>query len=221
MWGRAWLHPWPWRRPRSPSPRRVPPCEGIGGQHRLGGLFACSVLSAARGNHRGDCRLYLGQGERDADEAVWQMRISLCRAPTSCAANWHRRSAATTPAAPVAALALPDVRTTPAARPAVADRWALLTRTGAAAARLAVKTAAAAIGLPSSLPMKARSATPSALIPTAPRLRRTPPGRLPTSPTPFGDRPPDHGHIPAIGNPSTPSGRARGWRTGSPGLLHL
>jgi len=43
--------------------------EGIGGQHRLGGLFACSVLSAARGNHRGDCRLYLGQGERDADEA--------------------------------------------------------------------------------------------------------------------------------------------------------
>ena len=49
-------------------------------------------------------------------------------------------------APPVAALALPLESTTAAARPDVAARWARLTCTGAAAARLAVNTPAAGTG---------------------------------------------------------------------------
>ena len=70
-------------------------------------------------------------------------------APIPRATAAHRRSAASRPGSPVAALALPDVRITPAALPPVAARWARLTWTGAAAARLDVKTPAAGTARPS------------------------------------------------------------------------
>ena len=48
---------------------------------------------------------------------VWQIRISSAVAPMSPATAVHSRSAASRPGTPVAALALPDVRITPAALP--------------------------------------------------------------------------------------------------------
>ncbi len=88
---------------------------------------------------------------------VWQTRTSSARQPRSPATATQRRSAAAWPAAPVAALALPDVRMTPAARPPVAARWARLTWTGAAAARLLVNTPAAGPGSPSAVATTATS----------------------------------------------------------------
>ncbi len=49
---------------------------------------------------------------------VWQIRISSAVAPMSPATAVHSRSAASRPGIPVAALALPDVRITPAGLPA-------------------------------------------------------------------------------------------------------
>ena len=80
---------------------------------------------------------------------VWHDEDLFGRQPRSPATATQSRSAAAWPGAPVAALALPDVRMTPAARPPVAARWARLTWTGAAAARLLVNTPAAGTARPS------------------------------------------------------------------------
>ena len=88
---------------------------------------------------------------------VWQIRISSAVAPMSPATAVHSRSAASRPGTPVATLALPDVRITPAALPPVAARWARLTCTGAAAARLVVKTPAAGTARPSAVATTATS----------------------------------------------------------------
>ncbi len=96
---------------------------------------------------------------------VWHTRISSAVAPMSPATAVHRRSAAARPGAPVAALALPEVRITPAALPPVAARWARLTWTGAAAARLAVKTPAAGTARPSAVATTATSWALPALMP--------------------------------------------------------
>ena len=63
---------------------------------------------------------------------VWQTRTSSAAA-TEVAGHGEAEALrrGVRPAAPVAALALPDVRMTPAARPPVAARWARLTWTGA------------------------------------------------------------------------------------------
>ena len=96
---------------------------------------------------------------------VWQIRISSAVAPMSPATAVHSRSAASRPGTPVAALALPDVRITPAALPPVAARWARLTWTGAAAARLDVKTPAAGTARPSAVATTATSWALAALMP--------------------------------------------------------
>ena len=108
---------------------------------------------------------------------VWQTRTSSGRAPTPRATAAHRRVAASRPGSPVAALALPEVRITPAARPAVDRRWARLTWTGAAAARLEVNTPAAGTARPSSVATTATSGTPPALIPADPPAATNPVGR--------------------------------------------
>ena len=56
---------------------------------------------------------------------------------------------------------------TPAARPPVAARWALLAWTGAAAARFAVKTPAAGKARPSAVATTASSCTYADLVPAA------------------------------------------------------
>ena len=96
---------------------------------------------------------------------VWQIRISSAVQPMSPATATQSRSTAARPPAPVAALALPDVRITPAARPPVAARWARLTWTGAAAARLVVNTPAAGTARPSDVATTATSGTSAALMP--------------------------------------------------------
>src|SRR3954452_6862114 len=88
------------------------------------------------------------------------------------------RSASSRPGSPVAALALPLLSTTADARPPLASRCRLLTCTGAAVARLAVKTAAAGTGWPSAVATTARSGTPSALIPQCTPPATNPPGAV-------------------------------------------
>src|SRR5439155_892432 len=68
---------------------------------------------------------------------VEQTRTSSARQPSCAATRAHVRSASARPASPVAALALPLLRTTAVARAAVAARCARDTWTGAAVARLA------------------------------------------------------------------------------------
>src|ERR1700722_14042949 len=109
---------------------------------------------------------------------VWQTRISSGEAPTPSAVSVQSRRAASRPGCPVAALALPDVRMTPAARPVVVARWPRLTWTGAAAARLAVNTPAAGTARPSSVATTATSGTPPALIPADPPAATKPSGAV-------------------------------------------
>ena len=108
-------------------------------------------------------------------------------APTAAARPARIARWSASPAAPVAAFALPDVETTPVAQPqrpspsgAVVARFARLRRTGAAAIVFGVKTAAAAAGIrpsgPRSVVMTARSGRPDALIPTVAPPARNPRG---------------------------------------------
>ncbi len=108
---------------------------------------------------------------------VWHTRTSSAVAPRSPATAMHRRSAAARPATPVAALALPEVRTMPAARPPVAARWARLTCTGAAAAWLSVNTPAAGTARPSAVATTATSGTAPALMPAEPPMATNPRAR--------------------------------------------
>ena len=78
------------------------------------------------------------------------------------------------PAAPVAALAHPLLRTTAAARPPVRVRWALVVTTGAAVILFWVNTAAAATGWPSAVATRLRSRSPDGLMPHATPLAREP-----------------------------------------------
>ena len=121
---------------------------------------------------------------------VWQTRISCRCASIPLATAPQRRDAASRPGSPVAALALPEVRITPADRPPVASRWARLICTGAAAAKLPVKTPGggdrpAVIGCHHRHIGYARSLDPG----------RTPGGHEPLG---CGDA---HGYNPASGNP--------------------
>ena len=73
---------------------------------------------------------------------VEQTRTSLGGHPSSDAASSHIRPASCRPGSPVAALALPLLRMTAAARPPVSARCCRETTTGAAVILLVVKTAA-------------------------------------------------------------------------------
>ena len=84
---------------------------------------------------------------------------STMAASTDCA------RARSSPSSPVAALALPLLRTTAVAWPSVASRWCRLTTTGAAARRLVVNTPAAATGAPSAVATTARSGSPGSFTP--------------------------------------------------------
>src|SRR5580698_10955830 len=95
-----------------------------------------------------------------------------------CATNWHSCMAESRPGPPVAALALPDVRITPAANPDVFSRWARLTCTGAAAARFEVNTPAAGTAFPSAVATTATSGTPLALMPADPPAATNPFGAV-------------------------------------------
>src|SRR5436190_23964545 len=106
--------------------------------------------------------------EHTRTSAGWQPRWAATRA--------HIRSASASPRAPVAALAQPLLRTTAAARPEVAARWARVTFTGPAVARLVVKTAAAATGRPSPVATRDRSGSPLALMPHATPAATNPSG---------------------------------------------
>ena len=75
---------------------------------------------------------------------VEQTRTSLRSQPRASAASAAVPSATSRPGSPVAALALPELRTTAAAFPAA--RWRRLSWTGAAATRLVVNTPAAVTG---------------------------------------------------------------------------
>ena len=124
------------------------------------------------------CGCAVSRGNGMPISPVWQTKISSGEAPTASAVDVHSAKAASRPGSPVAALALPEVRMTPAARPAVAARWARLTWTGAAAARLAVNTPAAGTARPSSVATTATSGTPPALIPADPPAATKPSGAV-------------------------------------------
>ncbi len=137
---------------------------------------------------------------------VWQTRTSwAARAPMPRATAPQSRSAASCPGAPVAALALPDVRITPAESPPVPSRWARLTCTGAAAARFEVNTPAAGTARPSTVATRATSNASPALMPPDPPAATNPSGAVTltgTSPRPEGRW--------------SRAGPALRWRTGSP-----
>ncbi len=137
---------------------------------------------------------------------VWQTRISSGEAPIPSAVHLHSCRAASRPGFPVAALALPDVRITPAARPAVVARWARLTCTGAAAARLAVNTPAAGTARPSSVATTATSGTPPALIPADPPAATKPSAAVTLT-----------GRAPRWAGRSSRGGPGPRWRTARPG----
>ncbi len=126
---------------------------------------------------------------------VEQTSTSSAAQPRWAATRAHIRSASASPVAPVAALAQPLLRTTAAARPEVAARWARLTFTGPAVALLDVNTAAATTGRPSSVATRDRSGSPLALIPQATPAATNPSGEvtplmtLGHGYTPTGDRP--------------------------------
>ena len=84
------------------------------------------------------------------------------------------RSASRRPASPVAALALPELSTTAAARPSW--RWMRLICTGAAATRLDVNTPVAATAAWSAVATMARSGAPDGLMPLANPPRSNPDG---------------------------------------------
>ncbi len=112
-------------------------------------------------------------GRRVPMMPVERRSTSVGRAPNATAVASATRSWSASPAAPVAALADPDVETTALARPErpppprpVAKRLAWLRRTGAAANRFGVKTAAAGTASPVAA-TSARSGRPLALIPIA------------------------------------------------------
>src|SRR5262245_35716159 len=90
---------------------------------------------------------------------------SVAATPRPSAASSHMRSASARPVSPVAALALPELSTTAAARPSA--RWRRLICTGAAVARLVVKTPAALTGARFAVATSDRSGAPEALMPQA------------------------------------------------------
>src|SRR5204862_8237978 len=104
---------------------------------------------------------------------VEQTRTSSGVQPRALAASSQVRSVTASPPAPVAALALPELRTTAAAW-AEASRCRRDTKTGAAATRLVVNTPAAGTGRPSLVATTARSGRPDGLIPAWPPAAENP-----------------------------------------------
>ena len=135
---------------------------------------------------------------------VEQTSTSSTPAPSGPATAAAMRSAATSPAAPVAALAQPLLRMTAAALPAVAARWARLTTTGAAQDLFVVKVAAAGTA-PDTAATSARSARPPGLIPAAAPFATKPRAQVTLTASP----PPGAG-------PKSRRGRARCSPPGSP-----
>ncbi len=109
---------------------------------------------------------------------VEQTSTSEAAQPISPATSAHMRSACSSPARPVAALALPLLITTATAWPADASRWRRLTLTGAAVAWLVVKVAAAGTGRPSAVATRDRSGAPVAFNPQAAPLATKPLGAV-------------------------------------------
>ncbi len=121
-------------------------------------------------------------GSRVPITPVDRWRVRLTWAPVASASRRPISSWSASPAAPVAAFALPLVDTIasaqpnpPRASPELAARCARDSRTGAAAKAFGVKTAAAAAGSPV-VTMTARSGRPEALIPAARPPARNPAG---------------------------------------------
>ena len=134
---------------------------------------------------------------------VEQTSISPGLQPTPSAAAAHIASASARPFAPVPALALPELTTTPAAIPPDACSRSRLASTGGARNLFWVNTAAAGTGLPSSVASMAKSR----------RLRLTPAWQPaatnPSAAVTLKDR------LPCWTGPRPRRGRASGWRTGS------
>ena len=105
---------------------------------------------------------------------VWHTSTSVGAHPSDSAVSVHMRSASDRPTTPVAALALPELSTTAAARRSprcVRDTW-----TGAAATRLPVNTPAAVTGARSAVAIIDRSGAPAGVMP-----RARPPASNPTT----------------------------------------
>ena len=94
---------------------------------------------------------------------VEQTRTSVGATPSPFPASSHVRRASSRPRSPVAALALPELSTTAAARPSA--RWARVTWTGAAVARLVVNTPAALTARRSVVATIDRSGAPDGFTP--------------------------------------------------------
>ena len=133
-----------------------------------------SAASAAAGREPSRAPASAGSAPRSRSRSsgrpirpVEQTRTCSASSPSTSASAEALALAAATPAGPVAAFAQPLFKRTAPARPPLDKRCPRLTVTGAAAARLEVKVAAAGTGRTGSAATRARSSTPPALIPQA------------------------------------------------------
>ena len=135
-----------------PSPRSASASDsfaaGVGGHQRGRGAQAGVAIRRPSSAHSArDARLDRRHRHRDPDEpGRAHEHVAGRRRRCPRAVSSHMRRASARPASPVAALALPEFSTTAAARPSA--RWARVTCTGAAWARLVVNTPAAVTGTP-------------------------------------------------------------------------
>ena len=117
----------------------------VGGQDRVGGRVPPSAPAASAATSFGIPSSIGVHRQRDPDETGRAHEHVARRDPeTGRGQLAHPRARRRGPASPVAALALPELSTTAAARPS--RRWSRLTSTGAAGARLVVNTPAAVAG---------------------------------------------------------------------------
>src|SRR3989441_38682 len=150
----------------------------------LGRVSVVQIASDSSANERADgrrCRAITGSARRIFSTGngtpmtpVEQTKTSSTGQPRRLAASVTVRSAAASPAAPVAQLAFPAFTTTALIFPFEARRCSLEIRTGAATTRFCVKTAAAEAG--TSLEKTARSSAPVFFKPQAVAAKRNPRG---------------------------------------------
>jgi hypothetical protein len=105
----------------------------------------------------GVAAISLAIGSATPISPVEQTSISIEAQPTASAAAVAIASASIRPAAPVPALALPELTTTPAAIPPLAASRSTQASTGGARNLFRVNTAAHGTGLPSSVTSSAKS----------------------------------------------------------------
>ena len=137
---------------------------------------------------------------------VEQTRTWLRSQPRASATSAAVPSATSRPGSPVAALALPELRTTAAACDPPA-RCRRLSWTGAAATRLVVNTPAAVTGRWSAVATSDRSGRPDALMPAATPAATKPWAAVTDIRAPARRR----------GGRGSRGGRGGGWRSGAPG----